>query len=165
MARSITWDDLRGLAELEMRKGRGISLYLNLDPAVTPMPADAHTRFHSLLDGAAKLESATEHGLSHDERIALRADLDRIRQYFEQDFVRDGTRGLAIFCAGLDSVWTTLPLVASVDDEVSIGRLLLLAPLVPLVGRGDGRARRRREPRARPASTSCGTDGSPRSPT
>ena len=52
--------------------------------------------------------------------------------------MRDGTRGLAIFCAGLDSVWTTLPLVASVDDEVSIGRLLLLAPLVPLVGRGSG---------------------------
>jgi peptide chain release factor subunit 1 len=138
MARSITWDDLRGLAEVEMTKGRGISLYLNLDPSVTPTPADAHTRFHSLLDGAAKLESASESSLSHDERIALRTDLDRIRRYFDQDFARDGTRGLAIFCAGLDQVWSTLPLVSPVEDEVSVGRLLLLAPLVPLVGRGGG---------------------------
>jgi peptide subunit release factor 1 (eRF1) len=138
MARSITWDDLRALAEVELRKGRGISFYLNLDPSVAPLPADAQTRFHSLLDGAAKLESATEPGLSHDERIALRADLDRVRRYFEQDFVRDGTQGLAIFCAGLDEVWSTLPLVAPVDDEVSIGRLFLLAPLASLVGRGTG---------------------------
>lgn len=138
MARSISWDDLRALAEVEVRKGRGVSLYLNLDPSLTPMPADAQTRFHSLLDGAAKLESATEQGLSHDERIALRADLDRVRQYFEQDFVRDGARGLAVFCAGLDAVWSTWPLVEAVDDEVSIGRLFLLAPLVPLVGRGTG---------------------------
>jgi peptide chain release factor subunit 1 len=138
MARSITWDNLRALAEVELRKGRGISLYLNLDPSVAPLPANAQTRFHSLLDGTAKLESATEPGLSHDERIALRADLDRIRRYFEQDFTRDRTHGLAIFCAGLDAVWETLPLVAPVEDEVSIGRLFLLAPLVSLVGRGTG---------------------------
>jgi peptide chain release factor subunit 1 len=52
--------------------------------------------------------------------------------------VRDGTRGYAVFCAGLDNLWETVPLSERVPDEIKVSRELYLAPLVPLVGRGDG---------------------------
>ena len=66
-------------------------------------------------------------------------DLERIRVYFEAEFERDGAHGLAIFCAGLDNVWRPLPLTEVVPDGIKVGQLLYLAPLVPLVGRGETR--------------------------
>ena len=36
MARTITWDELRDLAAFEAEKGCAVSLYLDLDPSVTP---------------------------------------------------------------------------------------------------------------------------------
>ena len=70
--------------------------------------------------------------------MALKADFDRIRDYFESEFDRDGAQGLAIFSAGLDNVWRPRPLIQSVPDKVHVGREFHLAPLVPLVGRGEG---------------------------
>ena len=58
MAHTITWDELRDLAAFEAEKGCAISLYLSLDPSVTPTPGDADTRLHSLLDEAAKGDGA-----------------------------------------------------------------------------------------------------------
>ena len=138
MARTVTWDDLRGLATLTPSSGCAVSLYLNLDPSVAPTAGDAATRLNSLLDEAAKSDGATRPGLTHDERAGLKNDFERIRRYFEQEFVRDGARGVAVFAAGLDDVWTPIPLVDSVDDQVRVDRRLYLAPLVPLVGLGDG---------------------------
>jgi len=138
MARTIDWDELRDLAAFEARKGCAISLYLNLDPSVAPTPGDAHTRLNSLLDEAAKSQGANRRELSHEQRQALRSDFERIRDYYDAEFVRDGARGLALFCAGLDNVWRPLPLTEAVADGVKVGRQLYLAPLVPLVGRGEG---------------------------
>jgi peptide chain release factor subunit 1 len=138
MARSVTWDELRGLAAFEAKAGCAISFYLDLDPSVAPTAGEAATRVNSLLDEASKSEVATADDLTHDQRIALKGDFDRIRRYFDQEFVRDGARGAAVFCASLDDVWTPIPLAGSVPDEVRVDRRLYVAPLVPLVGRGDG---------------------------
>jgi peptide chain release factor subunit 1 len=138
MARTITWDELRDLAGFEAEKGCAISLYLGLDPTLTPTPADAATRLHSLLDEAAKGESANRRDLTHDQRVGLRTDFERIRDFYSREFERDGADGLAIFSSGLDNIWRTLPLTEAVPDEVKVGRTLYLAPLVPLVGRGEG---------------------------
>jgi peptide chain release factor subunit 1 len=136
MARTVTWDELRDLAGFEAEKGCAISVYLDLDPSQVPTAGDAQTRLNSLLDGAAKENGARE--LTHRQRLALKEDLERIRRYFEADFERDGAHGLAIFCAGLDDVWRPLPLTEVVPDRIKVGGLLYLAPLVPLVGRGEG---------------------------
>ncbi len=136
MARTVTWDELRDLAGFEAENGCAISVYLDLDPSQVPAAGDAHARLNSLLDGAAKANGARE--LTHQQRLALRDDLERIRRYFEADFERDGAHGLAIFCAGLDNVWRPLPLTEVVPDRIKVGGLLYLAPLVPLVGRGEG---------------------------
>jgi peptide chain release factor subunit 1 len=138
LARTISWDELRDLAGFEAEKGCAISLYLDLDPRDSPTPGDADTRFHSLLDEAAKADGANSRALTHDQRQGLKGDFERIRDYYEYEFTRDGAHGLAIFSAGLDNVWRPLPLTESVRDHVKVGRHLYLAPLVPLVGRGEG---------------------------
>lgn len=138
MARTITWDELRDLAGFEAEKGCAISLYLDLDPSLTPTPADAATRLHSLLDEAAKGDGANRRDMTHDQRLALREDFERIRAFYEREFTRNGARGLAIFSSGLDNIWRPLPLTEAVPDGVKVGRRLYLAPLVPLVGRGEG---------------------------
>ncbi len=138
MASTITWDDLRTLAGLAAEQGRVISVYLNLDPSVAPTAGDAQTRLNSLLDEAGKSDGANAADLTHDQREALRADLERIGRYFEQEFTREGARGLAVFCSSLDDIWHPLPLAEAVPDEITVGRSVYVAPLVPLVGRGDG---------------------------
>jgi peptide chain release factor subunit 1 len=138
MARTVTWDELRDLAGFEAEKGCVISLYLGLDPSTTPTAGDAATRLNSLLDEGARADGANRRDLSHDQRQALRRDFDRIRGYFDAEFSRNGARGLAVFSASLDNVWRPLPLTETVPDEIKIGRRLYLAPLVPLVGRGEG---------------------------
>jgi Bacterial archaeo-eukaryotic release factor family 10 len=138
MARTVTWDELRDLAGFEAENGFAISVYLDLDPRLVPTSGDAQTRLNSLLDGAAKENGGRGRELTHQQRLALRDDLDRIRRYFEAEFERNGAHGLAIFCAGLDNVWRPLPLTEVVPDGIKVGQLLYLAPLVPLVGRGEG---------------------------
>ena len=138
MARTITWEELRDLAGFEAEKGCAVSLYLDLDPSISPTAGDASTRLNSLLDEAAKGDGANRRDLTHDQRTGLRADFDRIRTYYEREFTREGAHGLAVFAAGLDNVWRPLALTESVPDHVKVGRQLYLAPLVPLVGRGEG---------------------------
>ncbi|MBD0348620.1 MAG: hypothetical protein ICV59_05665 [Thermoleophilia bacterium] len=138
MAATISWDSLRQLAAFRAEKGCAISLYVDLDPSITPTAGDAVTRVRSLLDEGLKSDGAMRRDYTHDQRRALRDDFDRIRRYFEDDFVRDGAHALAVFSAGLDNFWRPLPLAQSVADEVHVGRELYLTPLVPLVGRGEG---------------------------
>lgn len=138
MARTVTLDELRELARFEAEKGCAISLYLDLDPSTAPTAGDAATRLNSLLDEGARADGANRRDLSHDQRQALKSDFERIRTYFDADFSRNGARGFALFCAGLDNVWRPLPLTESVPDEIKVGHRLYLAPLVPLVGRGEG---------------------------
>jgi peptide chain release factor subunit 1 len=138
MARTVTWEELRTLAAFEAERGCAISLYLNLDPRVSPTAGDAATRLNSLLDEATKSEGANARELSHDERLGLRTDLDRIRAYFAQEFDRNGAHGLAVFCASLNNIWRALALTEAVPDRIKVSRRLYLAPLVPLVGRGEG---------------------------
>jgi peptide chain release factor subunit 1 len=133
----VSWDGLRELAGFRAEKGCAISVYVDLDPSVAPTAGDAASRINSLIhEGEVRAEAA--HELTHGQREALRADLARIREFFEAEFDRDGSRGIAVFCAGLDNAWRTLPLADPVADKIAVGREFYLAPLVPLVGRGDG---------------------------
>jgi peptide chain release factor subunit 1 len=136
VASSVTWDALRELAGFRAQKGYAISLFVDLDPSVSPTPGQAQTRVHSLLDeGEKRTDGARQ---THEQRLGLKADFERIREFFDEQFERDGARGYAVFCAGLDNLWQTVPLSEPVPDEVKVGQDLYLAPLVPLVGRGEG---------------------------
>jgi peptide chain release factor subunit 1 len=137
MAATVSWDGLRELAGFRAIKGCAISLYLDLDPSTAPTPADAASRINSLTnEGEERVASSQD--LTHEQREALRADFARIRDYFENEFDREGTRGLALFSAGLDNFWHPLPLPDPVEERINVGREFYLSPLVPLVSRGDG---------------------------
>jgi peptide chain release factor subunit 1 len=138
VAVTITWDDLRQLAGFRAEKGCAISLFLDLDPSVSPTAGDAVTRVNALVDEGLKSGGASRPEYTHDQRQALRSDFERIRRYFVQEFSRDGAHGLALFCSSLDNFWRPLALIDSVPDRIKIGLELYLAPLVPLVGRGEG---------------------------
>lgn len=136
MAATLTWDDVRKLAEYRAQKGCAISLYVDLDPAMSPTPRDAATRVNALLADGHK--DALRREQTHEEKEALKRDFGRIERYFEHEFQRDGSRGLAVFCAGLDGMWIDLQLPDRVPDGISVERDFYLAPLAPIVGRGDG---------------------------
>jgi peptide chain release factor subunit 1 len=138
MATTMTWEQLRDLARFKTETGCAVSLFLNLDPSVAPTAGDAMTRMNSLIAEGERALDAGRDGLTHDQKQALKADLERIRSYFDDEFDRDGTQGFAAFASSLDQVWTPLALAAPVDDAVKINREFYLAPLVPLVGRGAG---------------------------
>jgi peptide chain release factor subunit 1 len=138
MSETVSWDGLRELAEFRAEKGCAISLYVDLDPSITPTAGDADTRLNSLLSEAERSSGANRGGLTHDQREGLKADFARIREYFENDFDRDGAHGFVLFSAGLDNVWRPRALIESVPDRVRVGSDFHLEPLVPLVGRGEG---------------------------
>jgi peptide chain release factor subunit 1 len=138
MARTVTWDELRSLASFRAQRGCAISLYLDLDPADSPTPRTADMRLNSLLDEAGKAQRSNGANLSHDARVGLRNDVERIRAYFDAEFDRDGAHGLALFCDGLDGVWESLALIDAVPDAVTVAGRFQLSPLVQLVGRGEG---------------------------
>jgi len=134
----VSLDGLRELAAFRAEHGCAISLYLDLDPSRVPTAGDAATRIHSLLDVAAKSHGATRPDLAHEVRGGLKADFERLEQFFDGEFDRDGAHGLAVFAAGLDNVWSVLTLPASVPDTARVADDFLLAPLVPLLGHGNG---------------------------
>jgi peptide chain release factor subunit 1 len=138
MAETVSWDGLRELAEFRAEKGCAISFYLDLDPRTTPTASDAATRISALLTDGERHAETNNRGLTHDQRLALKQDFSRIRDYFTNEFQRDGAHGAAIFSAGMDNVWRPRALIESVPDRVRVGREFHLAPLVPLVGRGEG---------------------------
>ena len=135
MAGMVTWSLLRELAGFRAEKGCATSLHVNLDPSDVPTAGDAQTRMNALLNAAEKTDRTD---LTHEQRGALKADFERIGRWFDNDFDRDGAQGLAVFAAGLDNFWLTLPLPEPVPDSVRVGSHFYLAPLVPLVARAEG---------------------------
>jgi peptide chain release factor subunit 1 len=133
----ITWEQLRELAAFRAQHGCAISLYVDLDPSDAPTAQDVQTRVSSLVALGERLAEERKASLNHQQRHALHADLERIRRWFDDGFDRQGARGVAVFAASLDNVWSTLSLSDPVGDEVKLNVELYLAPLARLAGRGD----------------------------
>jgi peptide chain release factor subunit 1 len=136
MAATVTWETLRELSRFRSTTGCAISLYVGLDPSEVPTSTQVNTKFRALVDEAAKLADA--HEGSRECRLQLRADVERIREWLEDEFDRDGARGIAVFAASGDGLFRVMPLAEPVRDGVQIDAELYLAPLSSLVGYGDG---------------------------
>jgi peptide subunit release factor 1 (eRF1) len=112
-----------------------VSLYLDLDPErFATAPARA-SQIRSLLDVAAR-EVEKDETLGHDDRISLRADLERIRRYLlsrEPPF--KGARALAVFCSGRDDLFEVVQIAHPVEGRVVIERCPYVEPLVHAVRR------------------------------
>lgn len=138
MAGTVTWEQLRELAAFRAENGCAVSVYVDLSPSEAPTPPAVETRVNSLLAEAERALDERRASMTHGQRAALKADLERIAAWFDDGFDRQGVRAVAVFVAGLDNFWTTLQLSDAVADAARIGAQLYLAPLARLVGRGDG---------------------------
>lgn len=119
---------------LEHRTGHPvISLYLDLDPErFATAPARA-AQIRSLIDRAARELDGASEGLSHDDRIGLRRDLERLEDFLTPAGGRSefqGAHGLAIFCSGREDLFEVVKLARSVPGRVVIGRTAYVEPLV-----------------------------------
>jgi peptide chain release factor subunit 1 len=133
----VSWEQLRELASFRAEKGYAVSVFVGFDPRETPTPAVAETRVNAQLDEAQRLAEQRRGSMSHEQRAAVKRDLERIRRWFDDGFDRQGARGVAVFAASLDNFWSTVRLPEPVADEARIGTELSLAPLASHVGR-DG---------------------------
>jgi len=128
----MTWEQLRELAAFRAGKGCAISLYVDLDPSDVPTPPDVQTKVNSILQTAERQLDERKGQLTRDQREALKQDLQRIADWFDDGFDRQGARGVAVFADGLDNFWATLSLPEAAGDEARIGNDLYLAPLARL---------------------------------
>ena len=145
---TVSLDGLRELAGFRAQNGCAISLYVDLDPAISPTTRETTMRVHAMLDSAARSHGATRPDLAHEVRAGLKADFERLAQYFDGEFVRDGARGLAVFAAGPDNIWSVLALpVAGRRRRTRRGRLPARAARAADRA-GQRRHRRRRRTRA-----------------
>src|SRR4051812_38361230 len=133
----MTWNELRELAAFRAGKGCAVSLYVDLDPSDVPTPPDVQTKVNSVLQTAERQAEERKAQLTRDQREALKQDLQRIADWFDDGFDRQGARGVAVFADGLDNFWATLALPEAAGDEARIGTELYLAPLARLGDRGS----------------------------
>jgi peptide chain release factor subunit 1 len=138
MAGTVTSERLRELAGFRVEQGCAISLYLGFDPATAGTIPAAQAKINSLLDEAQKSAFANRSELTHDQKGGLQSDFDRIRKFLVEDFDRSGVQGVGIFAAGLDGFFSVNLLSDLVPDDVRVGPDFYIAPLVPLLGRGNG---------------------------
>jgi peptide chain release factor subunit 1 len=133
MAEAITQETLRRLADVRPETGRVLSVFLNLDPSQFATGAARSTAITSVMTEAAhKVEE--QDGLSHDEKIALREDVDRVREVLEGSGIADdGVRAVAVYACGLADLLETVPLGRIVESQVVINHTPFVEPLVEQV--------------------------------
>jgi peptide chain release factor subunit 1 len=107
-----------------------VSLYLDLDPErFATAPARA-SQIRSLIDNAAR-EVDADPGLSHEERLALREDLEQIRSYLmSRRPPFKGARALAVFCSAREGLFEVVQMTRPVEGRVAIERTPYIEPLV-----------------------------------
>lgn len=119
---------------LQRRSGhRVISLYLDLDPERFATPQARSSQVRSLIDEASR-SLERESDLGHEDKVALREDIERLDRYLSSpEAPYQGARALAIFCAGRDELFETVQLPRPVQGRVVIERVPFVAPLVEAV--------------------------------
>jgi peptide chain release factor subunit 1 len=121
---------LRELAELQPDEGRVLSVYMDLDPAAFGTAPARTTQITSLITDARHHVDQLD-DLTHDERKALRADVEIVRDTLSQRGIAENeARAVAVFACSpaglLEVVRTPRPLPA----KVVVDRTPYVEPLV-----------------------------------
>jgi len=129
-ANTITRDQLRRLGDVRPERGRVLSVFLNLDPTEFATPAARSTAVSSVLTEAARRVEDAE-GLSHGEREALKADVERVREALQAgDIALNGTRAVAVYACGPADLLEVVRLRRPVASAVVLERTPHVEPLV-----------------------------------
>src|SRR2546430_675978 len=102
---------------------RVVSLYLDLDPSEEfATPRARESEVHSLIDGAAR-EVDADDTLGHENLVAVREDLARLRDYLTSDEPPfQGARALAVFVSGRDELFEVIQLHQPVEGRRGVPR-------------------------------------------
>jgi peptide chain release factor subunit 1 len=133
-ANTITRTRLRRLADVKPERGRVLSVFLNLDPTEFATPPARSTAITSVITEAAhRVEQAD--GLEHEEREALKADVDRVREaLMASDIAQNGTRAVAVYACQEADLLEVVRLNRPVDFAVVLDRSPYIEPLVAQAG-------------------------------
>ena len=128
---------LRELAELRPDGAKVLSLYLNLDPTQFASAQARSTEMQSLLDQADRRLRNGE-ALSHEQKVNLREDVERVREFFRgPDFDAKGAHALAIFVSCPVGLFEVIKLPRPVDTCVSINNSPFVEPLTDIAFSGS----------------------------
>ena len=133
-ANTITRTRLRRLADVKVERGRVLSVFLNLDPTEFATPAARSTAVTSVMTEAAHRVDQAD-GLEHEERVALREDVDRVREtLMASDIAQNGTRAVAVYACQPADLLEVVRLNRPVDFAVVLDRKPYIEPLVAQAG-------------------------------
>ncbi len=114
---------------------RVVSLYLDLDPERFATPPARASQIRSLIDEAHR-EAERDEELSHEERLALREDLQRIGSFLTSpEAPYKGARSLAVFCSLRDQLFETVQLSRPVEAKVVIAHAPYVEPMAAAIQR------------------------------
>jgi peptide chain release factor subunit 1 len=131
-ANDITRERLRRLAETRPANAKVISLFLNLDPREFATAPARSTEIRSMLDRASR-QVRDDASLTHDERIALRADLERLQgEIADRGLDLRGAHGVAVFASGPADLFEVLKLSEPVEHDPVIADTPFIAPLTAI---------------------------------
>src|SRR4051794_19726567 len=134
MATDITTDRLRELAATRSAEGKVLSVFIDLDPRHFAAPPARATEISSVLDEASRM--IRDHDdLTHDERVALNADVERVRERL-RNADTEGAKGLAIFASKPAGLFEVLKLPRPIEHAVSIADGPCVEPLAR-IGAGE----------------------------
>src|SRR5215217_6647972 len=129
-ANTITRDRLRALADVKPERGRVLSVFLNLDPTEFATPAARSTAITSVLTEASRRVESLD-GLDHDEREALKSDVERVRDALNaSDIAQNGARAVAVYACGPADLLEVVSLRRPVDSAVVLDRSPYVEPLL-----------------------------------
>ena len=130
MADTLTRTRLRQLAEVAPERGRVLSVYLNLDPSEFATPSARASAITSVLNDAQHKVDGLDRGLAHDDRMALRADVDAVRAVLEEPNIADGgTRAVAVFACSPAGLLETVRIKHPLESRVVIDGTPYIEPL------------------------------------
>ena len=118
------------LAGMPPGDGFVLSVYLDLTPTEFATAPARKTQITSVLDQAEKVAESLDDTVSHDDRIALRQDIERIRDYLHQDGPpADEARGLAVFCSSRRDLFEILKLPVAPEPRALVADRPHIEPL------------------------------------
>jgi peptide subunit release factor 1 (eRF1) len=105
------------------------SFYVNTDGAEFQSETLLNTSFDSIVHTAESKRKEIEGDLSHEGRESIRADLEKIRAFFCDQFDRTDTNGLAMFSCSAQDFWEVIQMPEKVDSRVEFGPRPYLSPI------------------------------------
>jgi ribosome assembly protein YihI (activator of Der GTPase) len=130
-ANDVTLERLRALVDRRPEHGKVLSLFFDLDPTRFATADARLTEVHSLIDDLGRRPEIDQ--LDHDARVAVRDDIERLRNQLEAEGLpADGAQAIAAYASGPADLLEFLKLPRSVPSRAYLDDAAHVAPIADL---------------------------------